>query len=620
MYISNRLFLLFLYITNANGYFVGNLYPAPQAESSINFYRELVIDMKRQRSYEGILIAQNSIPQDSRLQVIYRLAEPKIIISDHKQDFYYRGTFNSEILAVIIMEFKFQQELWQVFIKTINFMRQIRILMILVNIVNKDELKRELLWEFEQSKTTYVLIHFLNTSHTDNINKEYFRLWPYPKYHFQLKEFSNVTEYYPINWKDMKGKTLITLPDQNVPRSIMYKNEKGELCFTGFAFKFVELFTKIRNATYKLLYEPRINEVVHFSTLTNMTNQGILDMPMSVSPINTSLHVINLSYPVELTKWILMIPCARRMKVSQVYEVLLTPELFAIVTVFAIIFSVEHTVIDKLFYNKMIWSNLLMSDKVIPGVLGQPFASKKSHLISLRLVYILIFILGLFMSTLILAHLQTLITSPPYYRHINNFEDLRLSGKRILMDRSDMRFLDKNDYVITEKMKGAIEFTDNTTMFNLYREKFNTSYGYTVTLDLWNIFTNIQVYHAQKSFCTSPGMYIKHLIPFAMPLEWNSQYREATNELVHKMHSAGLLNAWRMQVFIDLLKIKKITLRDKSRIKTYEDLTERDLALFWTIFIIGLLSSLLLFILEIIVKYSVKYCKKYLKIYKKNFK
>ncbi|XP_037806571.1 uncharacterized protein LOC119600436 [Lucilia sericata] len=600
---SNRSFILFLCTTITSGQLFS--YVSIKETKNQNFYKDLLTEMGRQQSYEGLLIVQHMQPRDATLQTIYSLQKPKIIMTN-PQDFYYKGEFNSDIMAVIIMEFKFRWELWQHFVNILAYMRQIRILMIFVDIYNNEKLLSEILQECEKSKTTNVIIHFLNSSLADQPCRYYYYLWPYPKYHFQIINFTTAKEYFPTNWRNMKGKSIITLPDQTIPRSTVYKDSKGQLQITGFAYKLVKTFIEYYNASYKLLYEPKLGEIIHFSTLENMTKYGILDMPMSVAPIDSSRKLLRLSYPIELTKWKIMLPCAKRMDINQVYEELLTAKLFLIVITFALAFSVMHTIIEKLFYNQMFWLNLLMSDKVIPGVLGQSFTFRKSYLISLRLVYILIFVMGLFLSTLITAHLQTLITRPPLHGEINTFEELRESGKKILMDRLDMKYVDDNDYVVYEQMKGTIEYTDNTTMYYHYRGKFNTSYGYTVTSALWSIFATMQTNYAQKIFCSSEDMNIKSLIPFGMALENNSQYKEPMDYLVHKMHAGGLLYAWQLHVFSDLIKLKKITLRDSSKIKTYEDLTEHDLLLVWTILLVGLISSLVIFLAEILIHCSIE--------------
>ncbi|XP_046810178.1 uncharacterized protein LOC124420667 [Lucilia cuprina] len=574
---SNRSFILFICTTITSGHLFN--YVSIKETKDLNFYKDLLTEIGRQQSYDGLLIVQHMQPQDVTLQMIYSLQKPKIIITN-LQDFYYKGEYNSDILAVIIMEFLFHQELWQHFVNILAYMRQIRILMILVDISNKEELLSEILKECEKSKTTNVIVHFLNSTLSEQPSRSYyFYLWPYPRYHFQAINFTAAKEYYPTNWRNMKGKSIITLPDQNIPRSSLYKDSKGQLQITGFAYKFVQTFTEYYNASYKLLYQPKLGEILHFSTLENMTKHGILDMPMSVAPIDSSRKLLRLSYPIELTKWKIMLPCAKRMKINKVYEELLNAKLFSVVIIFTIAFSLIHTIIEKLFYNQMFWLNLLMSDKVIPGVLGQSFILRNSYLISLRFVYVLIFVMGLFLSTLISAHLQTLITRPPLHGEINTFEKLRLSGRKILMDILDMKYVDDDDYVVYGKMKGTIEYTDNTTMYNHYRGKFNTSYGYTVTSALWSIFDTMQMNYAQKIFCSSEDMNIKGLIPFGMPLENNSQYKEPMDYLVHKMHSGGLLHIWKLHVFNDLIKLKKITLRDSSKIKTYADLTEYDLLL-----------------------------------------
>ncbi|KAM7345102.1 LOW QUALITY PROTEIN: uncharacterized protein ACRADG_011552 [Cochliomyia hominivorax] len=581
--------------------------PNDNINLNINFYKNLLQEIKKQRSYDGLLIVQNSLAQDPRLQNIFSLSEPKIIITS-QTNLNYKSKFNSEIMTVVLMEHGFCPYLWKCMANMLNNMRQTRILLILTNIRDIEKAQLQVLRESEHFKFTNVLIHFLNSSSNGVLFQEYFQLLPYPKYHYEVQRFDRIKEeYFPIHWRNMKGKEILTLPDQIIPRSVVFIDKKGQLQVTGFAAKMLQQFAELYNATLKMPYQPKVNDVIHYSVLYNMTKDGQIDIPMSVYPVFHSDTLRHLSYITEESKWMIMTPCAPRMQISQVYEVLLTPQLFLLIITFTITFSLVHTLIDNLFFNHMIWLNLLMSDRVIRGILGQSFTFKNSKVISLRLIYILIFVMGLYNSTIFSAHLQTLITSPPYHRPITSFDDLRMSGKKILLTEYDLQIMNGTDSVLSKKLSGIIDYTNNATYYNENRKKFNTTYSYKVTSALWEVFTNIQLYYVQKVFCVTEDMNIWHALPYGVPLHEHSQYREPMNYFIHKIHSAGLLHAWRFQTFNDLLNLKMITYRDSSRIKTYDDLTEADLILVWLILVVGLSASLLVFIMEIVINYCMKH-------------
>lgn len=602
MYTFKRLIILLFCSILINGNLLTKL-NEKQEVKSLNFYKEWLREIKQQKFYDGLLIVQNSEPQDPRLQNIYTLREPKMIITDRNY-LNYKIQFNSEILTIVIMECRFSSSLWQFIANTLNGIRQTRILLIMTNIRDIGKIQTQVLKESEEYHFTNVLMHFLNKVPTP----EYFQLMPYPKYYFRLQEIGKSQgEYFPVHWRDMKGKAILTLPDQIIPRSMMYQDRKGRMKFTGFAAKLILLFVEQFNATLKMPHQPKINEVIHYSILYNRTKNGELDIPMSVYPVFHGETLKHLSTITEVSKWMIMIPCAPRMKISQVYEVLLTPELFSIIIMFTITFSLVHTLIDKLFYDHMIWLNLLMSDRVIPGILGQTFALKNSNLISLRMIYILIFVLGVYNSTIFSAHLQTLITSPPFQRPITSFEDLRKSGKKILLTGLDLQLLLGSDAVLQRKLADILEYTDNGTLYTEYRKNFNTTYAYKVTAALWQVFSNVQLYYVEKVFCVTEDMNIWDTLPYGFPLYEHSPYREPLNHIIHKVHAVGLLHAWKFQVFNDLLKLKEITLRDSSRIKTYDDLTEGDLLMVWLILAVGLAGSLMVFLVEILVYYCVKF-------------
>ncbi|XP_046810176.1 uncharacterized protein LOC124420665 [Lucilia cuprina] len=389
-----------------------------------------------------------------------------------------------------------------------------------------EKLQNEVLEACEKYKITNGILHFLNSSILEEVSEEYLQLLPYPQYHLKTRHFGRINEdYFPIHWRDMKGKTLMTLPDQLVPRSIMYRDRKGQI-------------------------KPEIGKIIHYSFILNMTKRGELDMPMSVNPIFTARSLRHMSYPTEVSKWMIMIPCSTRMTICDVYELMLTPQLFGVIIIFTVTFSVVHTIIEKLFYKQMIWLNLVMCDKVIPGVLGQSFNVKKSSVLSLQ--------------------------------------------------------IEADDDIFNNEMKGTIVYTDNSTLFGEVRDSFNSTYGYTVTLTLWNIYSHVQMYYAQKKFCVSEDMNIWNVLLFGLPLGKHSPYKEPLDYLVHKIHSSGLLHAWRLDIFNDLLNSNRITFHDASRFKTYEDLTEHDLLLVWIILLIGLICSVMMFFIEIVLHSCMK--------------
>ncbi|XP_065369105.1 uncharacterized protein LOC135961531 [Calliphora vicina] len=607
MYNSNRLITLLLCTTITCGGHVNMKLMGKSQLKTTDFYKDLLMDIKTQQTFDSILMVQHKMPQDPRLQMIYSLQEPKLIITN-QTDLCYKEQFNNEIIAVVIIEREFSSVLWEHFLNALNYLRQTRILMIFVNIFNTEELQIEVLKACEKYKITNALLHFLNSSISEDISLEYFQLLPFPLYHLKSRQFGRVKEeYFPIHWQNMKGKTLLTLPDQIVPRSVMYKDNKGAIQFTGFIAKLVQMFAEVYNATLEMPFQPKIGEILNYNTIFNKTKHGKLDIPMTINAIIKKQTLKHISYPLEISQWMIMIPCAKRMEISQVYERMLKPELFSIIIIITATFSLVHTVIEKLFFKKMIWKNLLMSDKVIPGVLGQSFNFKKSSLLSLRLIYVLIFVFGLYISTLFSAHLQTLITRPPFHAQISTFEDLRLSQQKILLSSMDVINMDKDDFMLSEEMKETVVVTDNATLFEELRDNFNTTYGYGVPTVLWTIYSNIQRHYAYKRFCVSETMNIRNMVLYGLPLAEHSPYQEPLDYLVHKIHSGGLLLAWQQSLFNDLLKLKKISFHDSSRIKTYEDLTEMDLLLVWIIITIGLISSLLAFLVEIIVNYCMVY-------------
>ncbi|XP_037806576.1 uncharacterized protein LOC119600441 [Lucilia sericata] len=425
-----------------------------------------------------------------------------------------------------------------------------------------------------------VIIHFLNTSL--EISQEYWQLKPFQDYHFQNRRFDREFKLYPQHWRDMKGKTVLTLADQIQPRSLIWLNAKGQLQLSGFTAKCVQLFAEKYNASLKMALPLKINEILHLSIIDNMTKHGQLDIPMSLESSFLGDKWLSLSYPLEIGKWIIMTPCARPMETKKIFILIITPQVFVFIIGFTIIFSGLLSLTEKLFHKRCYWLNIFVNDKVIPGLLGQSFILKKSGVCSIKLFYVLILTLGLLLSTYYSAHLKTLITKPPLQKQSKTFDDLRTAGKKILMDILDMKNLDTNDNGIMEKMQDSIVYLNNTTLYHKYRKSFNTTYSYTVTTGLWNIFLKKQTFFTHKIFCTSENIYIMDLLMLSIPLQENSMYKEALDYLIHRVHSVGLFYAWQSHTFYDMLRLGNISLRDTSKLNSFEKLSEEDLLWIWS--------------------------------------
>ena len=97
-----RSFLILVGIKIITGYFVLQ-WPFPKEDKDLNFYQRLLKEIKQQQPYEGLLIVDYHQTLDNRLEMLYALDDPKIILNQHPV-FYYRIKYNREIMAIIIME------------------------------------------------------------------------------------------------------------------------------------------------------------------------------------------------------------------------------------------------------------------------------------------------------------------------------------------------------------------------------------------------------------------------------------------------------------------------------------------------------------------------------------
>ncbi|XP_011294163.3 uncharacterized protein LOC101891246 [Musca domestica] len=556
-------------------------------------YENLLWDIWQEQPFEGLLIVQhNDIKEVELLKTLCGFPLTKIIITKDVVFEYKHKIGNSNILAVILVSGLMDEKIMEAMAQTLNYMRQVRILWLVEGVSDKEGFLDTILNKSRLYKMTNVILNFIESQP----GQLYF-LKPYPNYHWITSENKEDDLYYHQHWRNLENTTLVTYADQISPHSFLYEdnNEKKNIRINGLVARMVLLFAEHFNASLQMYQPLQVgNQIPHFSIINDMVDANLLDIPMALDSAYDD-RWFNMSDVYELSAIMIMVPLSKQLELREIFSVLLDPYFFGCLVASSLLLSSVHCLIDFCVDGFWQYLNLLLNDKVLPGVLGQSCEMRSKHQwASHRIIYLLVGFVGLHISTQFSARMNSLFTSPPYHRQIRTFEDQRGSPVKLLVDTADAY---KLSYYYDEKNIDAI-FTNTSHMLEV-RASLNTSYCYLARSSSWNVINQVQSHFANKLFYTPEEMYILSMTIWGFKLQFNSPFREPLNDLIHWVHAYGFRQAWYRSAFSDLLKLKWISLRNLNPMVELKVFTAHDLFWIWMLLVIGLSCGGVVFMLEL---------------------
>lgn len=112
------------------------------------------------------------------------------------------------------------------------------------------------------------------------------------------------------------------------------------------------------------------NKLTHFSVILEMVDANLLDIPMAVDGSYDD-RWFNMTDPYEIDQIMIMVPLSPQYTLHEIFGVLMDPLFFACLMGFSLLLSLAHVVID--YYADGVWRlmDILMSEKVFPGLMDQ---------------------------------------------------------------------------------------------------------------------------------------------------------------------------------------------------------------------------------------------------------
>ncbi|XP_059217773.1 uncharacterized protein LOC131994851 [Stomoxys calcitrans] len=540
---------------------------------------ELLKNIYKERYFESmvLLTSHTSLISHSwwNSKAIFEWKVPKIILAPG-QEFELRKVFNKDIIAVVFMPSTFDSVLFDSCAQLLNNTRQSRIVVATSdsNMLH-GQFQQELLQSSAGYKMARLLLAFLNVNGGELCT--HLKLQPYPTYRWQCPTHHGY--FYPDYWRNLHKKAVVVYGEQSVPRVFLFKDAMGNIQYSGHIGRLVRLFVQHYNATMQPYQPPVEDNSTFYTKIGVLVKQNLVDIPMTLDYGKDGHWHLNSDF-VEVTQVKLMVPCPRPLAIQELYPLMLNFDFFGSLIFCTILFSFLHTLIDAIVGEIVQACYFFLDDKALPSILGQSFKARLSPVCSLKLLYLIMFFTGLHTSLHFAAKMKTLFTTPPYRRHLKDFDELNRSPVKILVYEN---FFSEPPYPIEKLI-----ITKDYASFQEMQQNFNTSFGYYTTTTTWQIYKRQQQGISHKIFCMYNNLTITSKV-LGLRLPSNSELKEPMDELIQRARDLGLMKAWYSMTFGDMLKHNELQLHHGDNVGEASALTASDLSWLWIISAMGLM-------------------------------
>lgn len=555
--------------------------------------KEALKQSYQEQKFETILLLHH--PGQTECKELEKAASSWPVLRLNTQaNFKLRQRHNSEMLAMICLSenWEINKELWQALAQNLYNMRHVRVLM----------------WQEQHNLTQFknlgALPQQLKFHHVVLLSAtgEVYRLQPYAANNWLRIDqpgksfiFSKTYNYNMLNSS--------TLPDQIASLSLIYKDKRtNKLRMTGFVARLIQEFARMHNISLHWQRPVIPGEQLSSILLRNMTLNGTLNLPITLCGYELPNELGIYSYPFDIPSWFITVPCAREVPIAKVYVLLFGPRMLALLFAsYGIFVLIDSCLSFLLIKKKFDWTNLLLNERMISGILGQSSKLSTQKTISSHFTQAQLFIVGMMISTLLAAHLNTMLTKRPRDKEISNFQDLCESRIVINFEEGEQLYVNRMGSTHTIfSIRSTIKYLD---AHRFYRERsnLNTSQGFSITTTEWNIIQRQQELFHQPAYCFHRDLVFRFTLLMSVPLHANSIFIEPLNQLIHQVHATGLLIRWKQESLRDLIALRQISLKDPYPYEPFQEFKVGDLFWVWLMLVFGLLLGLTTFTLELIV-------------------
>ncbi|KAH8346372.1 hypothetical protein KR084_008723 [Drosophila pseudotakahashii] len=546
--------------------------------------RYILNSLKDELHYESIILLQSSSENTLCWKQKYIQNEAPILNLNANQSLYLKDTFNTNILALVCMD-KNEGNTMLALYENLEDMRDTPTILFVLSDYEIRDLFHECIKQ-----------NMLNVVAFKGLDREFiYSFQAFPRFQLIKRSVKVINVYFEPHLGDLGGHILTALPDNIIPRTVVYRDPDGKRQLAGYLYPFIRNYVSTINATLKICWELvpedgmiQLPEVIRLAEVNNV------DFPLGIHGIEHGSTKQNV--PVEVSSWFLMLPMEPSVPRSRFFIKLGFERLIPLMLLLVVVLANAHRIEAGLGPT---WRTDSVGDKVFRGTLAQAFILPKRLSPKLMLIYWFLLLSGFFVSNYYAACLVTWLVHPPLGHPILSWEEMRSLNLKILIVPSEL-----------ESMKMAIgqKFTahhsdtfqlTNSEEFQNKRLSMDQSYAYPVTWTLWPLLQQAQTRLLKPVFRQSREIVFIPLLILAMPLPKNSIFYKSLNRYKALTHQSGLYEVWFKRSFKDLLALRKINYKVDASHETYRDFEWSDFSYVWLSFLVGSIISCLAFLGEI---------------------
>ncbi|XP_055918319.1 uncharacterized protein LOC129950402 [Eupeodes corollae] len=442
---------------------------------------------------------------------------------------------------------------------------------------NKEELKEvfEFCWQNDMINVIAIFQDFSRSS-------TYYSFTNFGMFKIEemvFKENENSLEFFPNRMHNLNGTVLNVLFDQHD----MYLQIQDDQATGGPVCKMIVTFLTKHNAKLNTSY-------LTFSTLTpddvvNLISNKTVNF--TTIPMFLELATESFAYPL-LEDVGIILPIEPRIPIFKVFTRVLSLRVFLITIVIIVLFSAILETAAFLSGNKSVLLNFVIDLNCLRGILGQSFNQRPISRCSTKIIYLLIFLYGMMLSTSYNAFLHTFMYEPPKELFIQSLEDVRASDLKIKVSSVGIAFIYNHVPGLKENYSEVFLIESKNKSRSVVEEinSWDTKYARIVSVSDWELYEHLQNFLGKKSFRWSQELCLIKGIALSWPIYENSIYKDILNMHLINMVSSGLWDYWRRRMLFDEINISKLKLKDLQSKQNAHSIKVEDFK--WILMAIGM--------------------------------
>ncbi|KAH8240874.1 hypothetical protein KR026_006631, partial [Drosophila bipectinata] len=235
--------------------------------------------------------------------------------------------------------------------------------------------------------------------------------------------------------------------------------------------------------------------------------------------------------------------------------------------------------------------------RVLAAILGLSFSGSRRWNSSLRQLFLLLSIFGIFFNRFFTGNLNAYFIKRPRYAAITNFDELRKSGLPVMLDKHITAFVMEN---IDNKFFGNTVINLITTSYSS-RGRFilslNDSFAYIINRDMWKFLKKYQNRINRKTFCKYENLQLVSSRTKMQLLQKNSVFKKPLTRYVQYLFESGIIEYW---TSYPVKYVNSLNISLPSEEKKYPfPLSFKDLQFLWIFLIMGYGLAFLVFYIEV---------------------